>query len=395
MSFKFFTNTGIQFFGEKNFKIQECEKKLLHEVPGIGKTDLAFARTLFYEKKRDGCWLPLSLDGQRNLLRVFFSINEKDGALFHFFAIDTNLRDESFSSSSLTPNDIAQTLNIKSYDLNKSIEELMSDIPVLEHTKTWIKKIADDKKEKLNKEKDFQDYDPVAAYRLLIALCIKSSNNDNNFFPTVEIMTDQAAAMDLIDTSLVIDLGNSRTIGLFVEKDLQSQKFQLNNATPLRLVDYKKLSKQGIGYLMNYNDETSDEYDYLIGSMIRFKRNLFHGYPESDSKSFILPSIVTLGSEAEDMEGSLLDDSSIGISGPKRYLWSDQTESMYWKFNDGSPIEGDMLEHLPINDDDSALDDSAVEYDGMKKPIHAIYPKRSMMVFCYGRDPVSSVLPDK
>ena len=72
----------------KNFKIQECEKKLLHEVPGIGKTDLAFARTLFYEKKRDGCWLPLSLDGQRNLLRVFFSINEKDGALFHFFAID-------------------------------------------------------------------------------------------------------------------------------------------------------------------------------------------------------------------------------------------------------------------------------------------------------------------
>ena len=163
MSFKFFTNTGIQFFGEKNFKIQECEKKLLHEVPGIGKTDLAFARTLFYEKKRDGCWLPLSLDGQRNLLRVFFSINEKDGALFHFFAIDTNLRDESFSSSSLTPNDIAQTLNIKSYDLNKSIEELMSDIPVLEHTKTWIKKIADDKKEKLNKEKDFQDYDPVAA----------------------------------------------------------------------------------------------------------------------------------------------------------------------------------------------------------------------------------------
>ena len=55
---------------------------------------------------------------------------------------------------------------------------------------------------------------------------------------------------------LVIDLGNSRTIGLIIEKDITTKKYHLGNTAPLRLLDYSKLEKDGV-YLKMYGKDIS------------------------------------------------------------------------------------------------------------------------------------------
>ena len=83
----------------------------------------------------------------------------------------------------------------------------------------------------------------------------------------------------------------------------------LANAAPLKLIDYDNLMDVGVKYLSEYEDRNEgDEFNYLISSMLRFKKNIFANYPSS--VSFQLPSIVCMGSEAENMEGSILDKSN-------------------------------------------------------------------------------------
>ena len=313
MEYQFFSNTAIQYFGDPDLYIEIEGPNGTVEVPEYGEATLEFAQRLFLKE-----WLPISLDGQRNLLRVYFGF--KGGKIYNVFAIDTNIRDIGTHTTSLTDNDIRQSLpvipELKEY---LSEEELRSSIPIHYQTKEYVEEIYERKRDDLvQMHSSYADFNPVAAYKLLIAACIKYSNN--KFLPTVTILTDRTAAAKAIDTSLIIDLGNSRTIGLFVEKDVSSQKYHLDNAAPLRLIDYNKLEEEGAKYLSEYEDTSNiDEFDYLIGSMMRFKKNIFDKYIRSETGSFALPSLVAIGTEAESMEGSILDNSSIGISGPKRY----------------------------------------------------------------------------
>jgi len=379
MSYKYFSNTGIQYFGDPKLKIKFETQDQTYNFPGFGDANLDFARRLFFQE-----WLPLSLDGERSLLRVLIGIGSEDGLLFNVFALDTTIRDIGNHTTSLVKNDIAQTLNIKTdYFEHTELLDLANSVPILYQTEQWVRYIFEKRQKKLIAiDSKFGDFDPIAAYKLLIgAFILKGREGSNNrFLPEIEILTDQAAAAGLIDTSLIIDLGNSRTIGLIVEKDINSQKFHLDNAAPLRLIDYNKLKKDGLSYLSNYeNRQNSDEYDYLIGSMMRFKKNIFDEYP-SDDNSFLLPSMVAIGTEAESMDGSILDDSSIGISGPKRYLWAKEREIIYWKFNNGKNIEGEALKYITMDDSDDILKNQGVAAL-TRKPLQPLYPKRSMMVF--------------
>ena len=62
-----FKNTGIQYFGNPEVDFSsDLELNQLVES-GDGKASLAYARRLLINE-----WAPLSLDGQRNLLRICF-----------------------------------------------------------------------------------------------------------------------------------------------------------------------------------------------------------------------------------------------------------------------------------------------------------------------------------
>ena len=65
MEYQFFSNTAIQYFGDPDLYIEIEGPNGTVEVPEYGKATLEFAQRLFLKE-----WLPISLDGQRNLLRV-------------------------------------------------------------------------------------------------------------------------------------------------------------------------------------------------------------------------------------------------------------------------------------------------------------------------------------
>ena len=56
-------------------------------------------------------------------------------------------------------------------------------------------------------------------------------------------MADDAFAASVMDTNVYIDLGNSRTIGLIVEKDLADDKYAIADSSPLKIINYSRLEK--------------------------------------------------------------------------------------------------------------------------------------------------------
>lgn len=376
MKYQFFKDTGIQFFGDstKDVKI-ELKKDVIED--GInGETNLSYSNRLL-----SGEWLPLAMDNERNLIRFLYQNNKPI-----IFAVDTTIRENNGNTfkNSLTQSDVASSLIIHQNFLNNE-PNLHSRINVSGFVSEWIAHIFDKKstnsrfKNYLDNNPGYDEYNLDLSYRLLLSAII---NEYKDFLPKIEILADNATAADLIDTNFYLDLGNSRTIGLFVEKDINNDNYNIKNAAPFNLLNYKKLEREGAQYLDNYSNRTESDFDYLISSNMKFKKNIFSEYPQSEN--FPLPNIICLGSEADDMPESNIETANTGISGPKRYLWSDSQEKEYWNFHDGEELNnniyGEILKYIPLDDNDNVLDEI---YDTAltSKPMMPMYPRRSMMVF--------------
>lgn len=367
--YEFFKNTGIQFFGHS----------LNDALDTQGNNNFEFAYRLFLNE-----WLPLSIDGERNLVRFYLGRN--NDIEFVVYCIDTTIRDDALYKSSMIAVDEAQELELTQCFQPGSINYITpNDVPVTEECSRWLNSISERKEQttihKMGLASPPCDID--TAYRNFIVLLIKTKTKpiDINFVPAVKILSDLAHASVTIETHLSLDLGNTRTIGLFTERDPTSRKYNLGNAKPLQVLNFDRLQKEGVVYLDQYSDQSnhSSQFDYLISSMVRFKKSIFQKYPET--KNFILPSIAVIGSEAENLTESGLEQGSSGISGPKRYLWDKKETVEFWKFHEpgAGNISGSILKNLPLDDNDDLFSNGAVALTG--NPLSPRYPRRTMMVF--------------
>ena len=200
---RFFSDTGIQFFGVADTEYVR-KTDIINGDDGT-QTTYDFAARLFVEE-----WLPISLDNETVLLRFYIGKSI-------LFALDTTIRNVLNHSHSLTKNDVSTTLRVHD-KLNSNNNNLLNDIYVNAETSEWIKSIYDRKHIK----PEYEEYDPILSYKAFIEQYIKESQND--FIPKIEILADQAFAAGTIDANLYVDLGNSRTIGLIVEKDINENK---------------------------------------------------------------------------------------------------------------------------------------------------------------------------
>ncbi|MGN0902868.1 MAG: virulence factor SrfB, partial [Succinivibrio sp.] len=133
----------------------------------------------------------------------------------------------------------------------------------------------------------------------------------------------------VVNVSLVLDVGNSRTLGLLVEEDNNqySSSDAFPNSNPLLLRDLNAPE--------NY-------YCGPFESRIEFqKANFEYGFWSSRSgnlDAFCWPSIVRVGPEASRLASmSSGTEGDTGLTSPKRYLWrlSDPVKTE-WKFNNCS-----------------------------------------------------------
>jgi len=373
--YKFFKNTGIQFFGIPWDGVNPDLFNKRYE-----KYDNAemfnYATKLFQNE-----WIPISLDGERNLIRFYLGMKPRSHIVY---CIDTTIREN--DKSSLVKNDIGQVLPVQT-DLKSKKNIDVDNIKTTSSINEWIESIDKRKRQKVINElkkseeefneKPYKSYKD--AYKVLVYELIA---NIDNFIPEIEILTDKHKSNEIIDAHLSLDLGNTRTIGLFVEKEIGTSRYNLGNGAPLQILNYKELEEKGQEYLDGYSDPTKESIDrnYLISSMVRFKRNIFQKYPDTDN-SFVVPSIVVIGSEAEELDESVLEQGISGISGPKRYLWCKKEEPENWQFHEpnASDISGKVLEHISLGDDDDEYEDDFIV--NFENPVNPTYPRRTLMIF--------------
>jgi len=398
--FSYFTNTGIQFFSNSDWGLGR------DSLSNIALTDDENSKVIgpyiYHLLKNE--WIPLSLDGRRNILRVYFrdSYNKESGnSLEPVFALDTTLHDPKTCPNTLTEKDIGHDIETISVFISHSInnpEEISNNPDMIKEiydshiseTRSWLQDIHNRKKQAISEQKtvkdgldrngfSIEDMDPILASSVLLYLFLCWKGILRGGENRIKILTDTAGGTTNIETTLVLDFGNSRTIGLLVEG--KNTPVDMKSAIPLALLDHYKIEQEGANYLKESISDDFTEFNYLINSILRFRKGIFSRY--NSTKNFHFPSIVVMGTEAESMGESKLKQGRSGISGPKRYLWDNRKRETYWYFHEqedgeSKTIAGDILLHCDPEDQDIFYDNN--ESRALSPPPQPIYPKRVMMV---------------
>ena len=144
-----------------------------------------------------------------------------------------------------------------------------------------------------------------------------------------------------IDVDLVLDIGNSRTIGMLIEKQ-RDETLSMDNGSVLELRDL--------------TIPTTMHQD-TFNSFICFSRARFgdtNGYARGAGRykpSFSWPSVVRAGPEAMRLAvASRCEEGQTSMSSPKRYLWDLKPRLQEWRY---APDPADPnSEEAPVNSGD-------------------------------------------
>ncbi|MFD2855225.1 virulence factor SrfB [Seohaeicola zhoushanensis] len=126
-----------------------------------------------------------------------------------------------------------------------------------------------------------------------------------------------------VEVELVLDVGNSRTCGILIERFPGEMKLDLARSFPLEVRDLSR---------------PEFSYSGLFESRVEFSEHRM-GDERFASRSgrrnaFLWPSIVRVGPEALRLvAGEEGTETASGLSSPKRYLWDDAAVQQDWRFH--------------------------------------------------------------
>ncbi len=160
--------------------------------------------------------------------------------------------------------------------------------------------------------------EPLLRYLALIDLLARAEAFPENFRLTDSVSRQNA----FIDCDLVLDIGNSRTCGLIVER------------TPEGGADVSQAAKLELRDLTLPNRVISDPFDSRVefaeASFGRRNLSLLSGR----SEAFEWPTMTRIGPEAQRLEGLRSGhEGRSGMSSPKRYLWASEPVGQPWRIN--------------------------------------------------------------
>lgn len=130
-------------------------------------------------------------------------------------------------------------------------------------------------------------------------------------------------AVTPVDVDLVLDVGNSRTCGILIERFPGEGRVDLVRSFPLEIRD---LSRPEL------------HYSGLFESRVEFAELKFgedHFASRSGRRNaFVWPGFVRVGPEALRLiQGEEGTETSSGLSSPKRYIWDDEARQQDWRFH--------------------------------------------------------------
>ncbi|MCY4291624.1 MAG: virulence factor SrfB [Roseovarius sp.] len=138
-----------------------------------------------------------------------------------------------------------------------------------------------------------------------------------------------------IDANFVLDLGNSRTCGVLLEKQDGKQSF-IQNAINFKVRDFTNSSTADAG---------------LLDSRVELSAANF-GFDEiakrsGRSSAFVWPSPVRIGQEALNLQRKMKNGQGpSGLSSSKRYLWDMSSAPIPWEFNQEQSVAYNTIEQV-------------------------------------------------
>lgn len=219
---------------------------------------------------------------------------------------------------------------------------------------------------KIKGEKHKMSY--IATYYLLVNYLATKS-----IFPTLNLWKDENVITK--DVDMFIDIGNSRTTAIMVE-DPQNGNF--TKASLLSLTDFTNsivMTKQGPQIRCH-----NKPFDMRLA----FRKADFGDFGPRDSRQFIYPSLVRLGTEAIDlihMANDSGEESLSTYSSPKRYLWDKDAAQHEWQYlTIGNENQSHILELKGITNQLNS--NGTIDMDGIGGGKHT-YSRSSLMTFAF------------
>lgn len=131
-------------------------------------------------------------------------------------------------------------------------------------------------------------------------------------------------AITPVDVDLVLDIGNSRTCGILIERFPGESRIDLVRSFPLEIRD---LSRPEL------------HYSGLFESRVEFAELKFgddrYASRSGRRNAFMWPGFVRVGPEALRLiQGEEGTETTSGLSSPKRYIWDDEARQQDWRFHD-------------------------------------------------------------
>ncbi|MBK0326928.1 virulence factor SrfB [Rhodobacteraceae bacterium F11138] len=126
-----------------------------------------------------------------------------------------------------------------------------------------------------------------------------------------------------VEVELVLDVGNSRTCGILIERFPGESRLDLARSFPLEVRDLSRPEFQ---------------YSGLFESRVEFSEHRMgderHASRSGRRNGFLWPSFVRIGPEALRLvAGEEGTETASGLSSPKRYLWDDAPMLQDWRFH--------------------------------------------------------------
>jgi hypothetical protein len=133
-----------------------------------------------------------------------------------------------------------------------------------------------------------------------------------------------------VNVDLVLDVGNSRTCGILMERFPNQQNVELNNCYALRLRD--------LSCPEHVYTEPFDSHVELAAAAFGSEQI---SRVSGRARAFFWPSIVRIGREAARLRSEEAGKRTTGgMSSPKRYLWDMEAVQQEWRFPAASYVEG-------------------------------------------------------
>lgn len=143
--------------------------------------------------------------------------------------------------------------------------------------------------------------------------------------PNVKLIANSDSnGVQVVDVSLILDIGNSRTCGLMVEKQLDpTQNIDFVNYNTLQIRDLNTPE-------IVYTDAFESRVEFSNANFDFDNKSPRSGRPDA----FEWPSLVRVGTEASNLASMKNGtEGNTGLSSPKRYLWLNEESSDSWRFN--------------------------------------------------------------